>query len=408
MGFIRILASAAGDAIRSSFGDQWLDFLVPPTPLSDTAVVFPAVVQRTNAGRGENVRASENIISNGSTIVVPEGYGLLTFQDGAVTGFINEPGTYRYDNQDQNAKSVFSGGGILSATFATSWQRFKFGGQPGTQQLAFYVNLKEIPNNLFGTQGPIYWDDSYLGAQAGAITRGSYVLRVVDPILFIKTVVPVSYISPNAPILDLTQVENPVSSQLFNEVVGSLAGALSRYVNSPDREARITRIQSDSVGFAQSLSAEIESNYHWTEQRGLTVASATIISIEYDADTTALLSDVRRADALGGSRGDAFLKQSVARGVESAGETGGGTGLAMMGMGMGAMGNLVGASGSAPAASAPSAAPAAAAPATAAAPAEAAATADPAAQLAQYKKMLDDGLINDQDYEALKKKALGI
>src|SRR5690606_28497685 len=108
---------------------------------------------------------------------------------------------------------------------------------------------------------------------------------------------------------------------------------------------------------------------------------------EYDEDTTALLSDVRKADALGGRRGDAFLKQSVARGVESAGETGGGTGLAMMGMGMSAMGNLVGAGGGGT---------------------EAAAQADPAAQLAQYKKMLDDGLINEEDYEALKKKALGI
>ncbi len=387
MGFIKNLASAGVDALKSSFGDQWLDFLVPPTPISDTAVVFPAVIQRNNAGRGNNDYGSENIITRGSRIVVPEGYGLLTFQDGAVTGFINEPGAYTYDNQDQNSKSVFSGGGILSSTFQTSWERFKFAGQPGTQQLAFYVNLKEIPNNLFGTQGPIYWDDSYIGAQAGAVTRGSYVLKVVDPILFVKTLVPASYISANARVFDLTQVENPVSSQLFNEVVGSLAGAFSRYVNSPDREARITRIQSDSVGFAQSLSAEIESNYHWTEQRGLSISSATIISIEYDEDTTNLLSDVRKADALAGRRGDSFLKQSVARGVEAAGETGGGTGLAMMGMGMGAMGNLVGAAGTA------SAAPE---------------QVDPAAQLAQYKKMLDDGLINEEDYDALKKKALGL
>lgn len=386
MGFIKNLASAGVDALKSSFGDQWLDFLVPPTPISDTAVVFPAVIQRNNAGRGNNDYGSENIITRGSRIVVPEGYGLLTFQDGAVTGFINEPGAYTYDNEDQNSKSVFSGGGILSSTFQTSWERFKFAGQPGTQQLAFYVNLKEIPNNLFGTQGPIYWDDSYIGAQAGAVTRGSYVLKVVDPILFVKTLVPASYISANARVFDLTQVENPVSSQLFNEVVGSLAGAFSRYVNSPDREARITRIQSDSVGFAQSLSAEIESNYHWTEQRGLSISSATIISIEYDEDTTTLLSDVRKADALAGRRGDSFLKQSVARGVEAAGETGGGTGLAMMGMGMGAMGNLVGAG------------------AASAVPEQV----DVAAQLAQYKKMLDDGLINEDDFEALKKKALGL
>lgn len=55
------------------------------------------------------------------------------------------------------------------------------GGQPASQQLAFYVNLKEIPNNRFGTQSEIYWDGAYLGAQVGAVTRGSYSLRKRSP-----------------------------------------------------------------------------------------------------------------------------------------------------------------------------------------------------------------------------------
>jgi membrane protease subunit (stomatin/prohibitin family) len=389
MGFIQILVGGAVDSLKSSFADQWLDFLVPPSGISDTAVVFPAVTQATNAGRGQNTRASQNIISNGSVIVVPEGYGLLTFQDGAITAVIADPGAYRWDSQDQNSKSVFAGGGLFSATFKTSWERYKFGGQPGTQQLAFYVNLKEIPNNRFGTQGPIYWDDSYLNAQAGALTRGTYVLKVVDPVLFIKTLVPASYISANAPEFDITQDDNPVSEQLFNEVVGSLAGAFSRYVNDPTKGNRITKIQGDSVGFAQSLAGEVEANYKWTSGRGLTITQATIISIEYDKDTEALLSDVRKADALSGGRADTFLKQSVARGVQAAGESGGGgTGLAMMGMGMGAIGGLI--------------------PPTPAAGAAPAAPVDPAVQLVQYKKMLDDGLITQDDYDGLKKKALGL
>lgn len=391
MGFIQILAGAAGDAIKSTFGDQWLDFLVPPSSVSDTAVVFPAVVQRKNAGRGENTHGSDNIISNGSVIVVPEGYGVLTFQDGAVTAFIGEPGAYRYDNADQNSKSVFAGGGIFSSTLQTSWDRFKFGGQPGTQQLAFYVNVKEIPGSMFGTQSPIYWDDAYLNAQAGAITRGTYVLKVVDPILFVKTLVPASYISASGRVFDIAEDDNPVQNQLFSEVVGSLAGAFSRYVNDPSKGNRITKIQQDSVGFAQSLSAEVENNYKWTSGRGITITQATIVAIEYDADTTALLSDVKKADALSGGRADTFLKQSVARGIENAGESGGGGNLAMLGLGMGAMGNVLNtATPSAPAAPAAPAQP------------------DVATQLAQYKKMLDDGLINQEDFDALKKKTLGI
>ncbi len=396
MGFIQILVGTAKDAINSTFGDQYLDFVVPPDGLSDTAVVFPGVKQATNAGRGRNTHGSENIITNGSIVVVPEGYGLLTFENGAVTAVIGEPGAYRWDSADQQSKSVFSGGGFFSSTLKTSWERFKFGGQPGAQQLAIYVNLKEIPNNKFGTQGPIYWDDSYLNAQAGAVTRGTYVLKVVDPILFIKTLVPASYISAGGGVFDITEESNSVSEQLFSEVVGSLAGAFSRYVNDPDKEHRITRIQGDSVGFAKSLSDEVEKNYGWSEERGLTLTKATLISIEYDEDTTALLSDVRRADALSGGRADTFLKQSVARGIEAAGENGGGTGLAMMGVGMGAIGGVVPQTPSGVPGVGPNAAAAPAAP------------ADPAAQLAQYKQMLDDGLINQDDFDALKKKALGL
>jgi membrane protease subunit (stomatin/prohibitin family) len=393
MGFISISVGAAIDSLKSSFGDQFLDFLVPPSGISDTAIVFPAVTQKTNAGRGQNTRASENIITNGSVVVVPEGYGALTFQDGAVTAVIGEPGAYRWDSEDQNSKSVFSGGGIFSATLKTSWERFKFGGQPGSQQLVFYVNLKEIPNNKFGTQSAIYWDDSYINAQAGALTRGTYVLKVVDPILFVKTLVPVSYISKDAPEFDITQADNPVSEQLFNEVVGSLAGAFSRYTNDPSKEHRITKIQGDSVGFAQSLAGEVEANYKWTSGRGLTITQATIISIEYDKDTEALLSDVRKADALSGGRADTFLKQSVARGVQAAGESeGGGANLAVLGMGLNAVSGILPQTGGG-------------------APVQgggAAAAADPTVELAKFKKMLDDGLITQDDYDGLKKKTLGL
>lgn len=392
MGFIQIAVGAAWDSLKSTAGDQFLDFLVPPTGVSDTAVVFPAVTQKTNAGRGKNTHASDNIITNGSVVIVPEGYGLLTFQDGAITAVVGESGAFRWDSEDQNSKSVFSGGGIFSSTLKTSWERFKFGGQPGSQQLAFYVNLKEIPNNKFGTQSAIYWDDAYLNAQAGALTRGTYVLKIVDPILFVKALVPASYISAGAGEFDITENSNPVSEQLFSEVVGSLAGAFSRYVNDPNKEHRITRIQGDSVGFAKSLDEEVEKNYEWASKRGLVIESATLVSIEYDEDTTALLSDVRKADALSGGRSDTFLKQSVARGVEAAGsnEGGGGTGLAMMGMGMGAIGNLVPPSTAGVGAAAPTA------------------PADPAVQLAQYKKMLDDGLISQEDFDSLKKKVLGL
>lgn len=447
MGFIKAFSGALGGTLA----DQWKDFLMPPPALPPTAALFPGVPQGQNAGRGSNTKGSANIITNGSLIVVPEGYALVTFQDGELTGFIAEPGGYEYSSDNQNSKSMFAGDGLISPTVKTSWERFKFGGQPGAQQLVFYVNLKEIPNNRFGTQSEIYWDDAYLGAQVGAITRGSYTLNIVDPILFIKGFVPLTYYSYDAQIFDFTDMNNDAASQLFNEVVGSLAAAFSYYTNDPSKGNRIARIQGDAIGFAQSLSAAVEEGYQWTSARGITITKVAIQAIEYDEDTKALLSDVKKADALGGARGNSFMQQAAARGIQAAGENpggaGGGAGMAFLGMGMqsagGAMGGLQQPAappqypppayppqsqppqGPPPQGGAPQGAPpqgpppdpaAAQQPPAQQAPAEQPAQAapagggddDPVAKLAQYKSMLDQGLITQEDYDSAKAKVLGL
>lgn len=381
------LLKAAAGAVGGMLGDQWKDFYTVPDGLPPTAALFAAVPRGTNAGRGSNTSASSNIISNGSKILVPEGYGLLLFQDGRITGFAAEPGAYEWRSDDINSKSIFAGDGIVSPLITQSWERFKFGGIPGAQQAAFFVSLKELPENRFGTQSEIYWDDGFLNTQVGAMTRGSYTIKIVDPILFVKNFVPATYLQPGV-VFDFTDIDNPAASQLFNEVVSSLAPAFSLYTNDPGKGNRITRLQQDSLGFAQSLSQAVESAYQWKSDRGLVIVKTAIVSIEYDPNTRELLKTVQRADALAGSRGNSNLQASVAQGIQSAGETGGAAGVMGLGMATGMMGGI----GSLQQ------------PATPAANAED----DPVAKLKKAKEMLDLGLITQQDYDALKTKALGL
>ena len=382
MGLIQAVAGAVGGML----GDQWKDFYTVPAGLPSTAALFAAVPQGTNAGRGSNTSGSSNIITNGSKIVVPEGYGLLLFQDGKITGFVAEPGGYEWRSDDINSKSIFAGDGIVSPLIMQSWERFKFGGQPGSQQAAFYVSLKELPDNRFGTQSEIYWDDGFLNTQVGAVTRGSYTLKIVDPILFVKNFVPASYLQPGK-VFDFTDLDNAAAAQLFNEVVGSLAPAFSLYTNDPSKGNRITKLQQDSIGFAKSLSDAVENGYQWKSDRGLVIAKTAIVSIEYDANTKELLKTVQRADALSGARGNSNLQASVAQGIQSAGENGGAAGMMGIGMASGMMG--IGNMQQPVAPAAPAAD-------------------DPVAKLKKAKEMLDLGLITQQDYDALKAKALGL
>ncbi|MDP3425120.1 MAG: SPFH domain-containing protein [Burkholderiaceae bacterium] len=385
MGLIQAVVGSVGGALA----DQWKDFFTVPGGLPATAALFAAVPQGTNAGRGSNTKGSSNIITNGSKIVVPEGYGLLLFQAGAVTGFVAEPGGYEWRSDDLNSKSIFAGDGIVDSLVWQSWERFKFGGQPGSQQAAFFVSLKELPNNRFGTQSEIYWDDGFLNTQVGAVTRGSYTLKIVDPILFVKNFVPAAYLQPGQ-VFDFTDLDNAAAGQLFNEVVGSLAPAFSLYTNDPGKGNRITRLQQDSVGFAQSLSSAVESAYQWKADRGLAIVKTAIVSIEYDANTRELLTKVQRADALSGARGNSNLQASVASGIQSAGETGGAAGVMGLGMATGMLGGM----GSL---QQPVAPPAPAAP----------AAEDPLTKLKRAKEALDLGLITQADYDAVKAKVLG-
>ena len=405
MGFIKAFTGALG----GTFADQWQDFYGPRVGVPATAALFEAVPQGVNAGRGENTKGSENIISNGSKIIVPEGTALITMQDGAITGLIAEPGGFIYTSEDPNSQSMFAGDGIFGQTLKQTWERVKFGGQPGSQQLAFYVNLKEIPNNKFGTQSEIYWDDAFFGTQVGAVTRGTYTLKITDPLLFVKNFIPSQYLQPGAKAFDFADMDNDASTQLFNEVVSALAPAFSNYTNDPSKGKRIANIQGDQIGFAQSLSKAVEDAYQWKTARGLEIVKTAILAIEYDEDTKELMKDVKKADALSGARGNAFMQQAAARGIQAAGENGGGAGMAFMGMGMQAANGMVGGMQQAPTQSSYQPAfnqpqPPVEMPQPAAQPAQE----DPYAKLTQLKQLLDNGVITQADFDAAKAKLLGI
>ena len=396
MGFIKAFTGALG----GTFADQWKDFYVPRADVAGTAALFQAVPQSQNNGRGENYKGNENIISNGSKIVVPEGMALITLQDGQITGLIAEPGGFEFRSNDPASQSMFAGDGIFAQTIKSTWEKVKFGGQPGSQQLAFYVNLKEIPNNRFGTQSEIYWDDAFFGTQVGAITRGTYTLKIVDPLLFVKNFVPAKYLQPNAEVFDFADMDNDAGVQLFNEVVGSLSAAFSNYTNDPTKGNRMSKIQADQIGFAQSLSAAVEDGYRWKTDRGLEIVKTAILAIEYDEDTKELMKDVKKADALAGARGNSFMQQAVARGMQAAGENGGASGMAFMGMGVNAAGGVMGGmqQPNNPSTYNPGFG----------AQAQQPTQEDPTEKLLNAKKLLDAGAITQEDYDKLKAQILGI
>lgn len=408
MGFVK----AFSGALSGSLADQWKDFLTIPPHLPETVGFAPAQQSLANLSRSSNTKSSRNIITNGSKLLVPEGFALVTLENGAITGFVSEPGGYEWRSDSVNSQSFLAGNGIADSLFRQSWDRFKFGGIPGTSQLGFYVNLKELPNNRFGTKGAIYWDDEYLRTQAGAIAHGTYSLRITDPLLFIKSFLPANYYMGSGAIFDFAAMDNAAATQLFTEVVGSLAAAFAAYANEPGKHNRIANLQRDTLGFSQSLSQVVEDNFHWKRDRGLSIERAALISVQYDETTESLIHRIQQADALIGARGNSNLQASFAEGLKAAGSSpdGGALGMGFMGVGMQGVAGAFGAMqqpvettiGQANAASfnQPVDTPASSSLQLGAE--------DPYEHLTKLKDLLDKGIISSEEFQAAKARVLGL
>lgn len=418
MAFIQAFTGGIG----GSFADQWKDFYTVPHGLEAGVATCAAVRSGANRDRSSNDEGSSGVITNGSLILVPEGFALITLENGRITGYVDQPGGYQWSSGDVNSQSFFAGGTFSDSVVRQSWERFKFGGAPATSQVALFVNLKEIPNNRFGTQSQIYWDDAYLNTQVGAIARGTCTLRIADPILFVRNFLPAAFYSVPARRFDMHDFGNDAATQLFTELVGSLAAAFSLYTNDPAKRNRITSIQGDSVGFAQSLAAAVENAYRWRQDRGIEIVNASIMGIDYDEDTKQLISKVKQADALMGARGNANLQASFAEGLQAAGANpdGGALGMGFMGMGMQYAGGAVGAmqqpapgyipapGAGAAAGYAPAPGYGAVQPVPQAAPAQAAPAEDPYERLTKLKGLCDAGVISQAEFDAAKAKLLGL
>lgn len=208
------LIKALSEATSSALGDQFKEFVNCPT-ISKNVLIQRGLV---NHGKG-NKNPSEGVISNGSTIVVPQGMAMMIIENGEIKEFTAEPGTFYFDTGSE--PSIFTGGlgkGIID-TFKTIGKRFTYGGQTAKDQRVYYVNLLTITGNKFGSPQPKKITDEKYG-MLEVTFFGEYAFKVVDPILLVNSV-----IGANAE--DTVTYEEVVGSQLQSKFVEKLTQAIS-------------------------------------------------------------------------------------------------------------------------------------------------------------------------------------
>ncbi|MDR2063721.1 MAG: SPFH domain-containing protein [Candidatus Nomurabacteria bacterium] len=338
MGFIKAFTGALG----GQFANQWLDYIAPPADMRDHTLLARGVPIGQNAGRGENTKGGENIITNGSKILVPEGVAAVTVENGGITGVIAEAGGYTYTSENvPEAKSLFSGNGFLASTLGASFEQFKYGGQPGNQQFVFYVSLKDIAGLKYGTQNPIrYKDANYANTMLAVTSNGTYTIKVVDPVLLFKNLVPADIVSGQGrDKFDLGDGDGGVEESLFAGFVGSLAAALSAYTKGGKS---IDDIQGGTVEFAKAINEAVEANYQWGSRYGLIIVNVQPMGLDWDQPSVDLINKFNTGNLMQGGVGAAYAQTQIAEGVNAAGSNAGTAGMMGMGMGIGMMGGAAG------------------------------------------------------------------
>lgn len=183
------LIKAAFAAGTTTLADQWKEMFVCDSLSSETLMVRG---RKQIGSKSSNKYGNDNIITNGSGILVADGQCAMIVDQGEIVELCSESGYYTYDASTE--PTIFCGNlkkGIMD-TFETFKRRFTYGGDSGKDQRIYYFNVKELVDNKFGTPNPIMFRvvDNNLGLDLDVSIRcsGVYSFKIADPILFYKNV----------------------------------------------------------------------------------------------------------------------------------------------------------------------------------------------------------------------------
>ncbi|MDR2952251.1 MAG: SPFH domain-containing protein [Treponema sp.] len=319
MGLIKAIAGAVGGVMA----DQWLEFFVCESLDAD---VLAAKGQRRTGRRGSNKKGENNIISNGSGIVVNKGQAALIIDNGRIAEVCAEEGHYTYDQSSE--PSLFFGDldQNIVDTLKNIGERFKYGGSPGKDQRIYYFNTKEIMGNKYGTPAPIPYlvvdPNINLRLTISLRVNGEYSYHIINPVTF--------YANVTGNVEDVF-TRDKIDSQLKSEIITVLGPSLAKLGAGLEYHQIPAQTDKLAVILNEALTAK------WREGRGIEIANFGINCAATEEDenrikqlqsAASLRDPVMAAAALVNAQGDAMRTAAG----NAAGAMAGFMGMGMAGM----------------------------------------------------------------------------
>ena len=307
MGILKAFTNSVG----GTFADQWKE-LITVGSFDEHTVLMPGILKNTNNGRGQNVNGSEDVISNGSKIFVPENTAAFIFSQSGIENIITTPGGYEY--QDGEA-SIFNGDGVKKSIFKQVGDRIGYGGISATQKKIAFLNLREIRDIKFGTRGPQMYNDLFYGCDLEIYAYGSFTIKVVNAEKFIRNFVPanVTYYSFD---------DQNVRAQVLSDFIQSFIVAL----NSLSGEYRISQLPAHANEISVRISNDPLNAGSWNERFGFEIVHVSIENIEFSPESRELVNkyntnkmDLKAYEDISQKASNISAQQKIAEGVQTHG-----------------------------------------------------------------------------------------
>lgn len=326
MGLLRAGIGAMGGTLA----DQWKEFFYCDSLSAD---VIMTKGEKQIGGRSSNKKGNDNIISNGSGIAVSDGQCMLIVEQGKVVEVCSEPGEYTFDTSSE--PSIFTGnlGNAVRETFKVIGKRFTFGGDTAKDQRVYYINIKELVDNKFGTPNPIPLRvaDANIGLDIDVSVRASgvYSYKIVNPLLF--------YTNVAGNVKEEYRRED-IDAQLKTEFISALQPAFGRLSDLGLRPNQIIQHNTELETALNDVLSE-----KWGNLRGIDVVSVALGSVTLPEEDQELIKKAQHAGILRDpTMAAATLTEAQAAAMKAAAsnENGAVTGFMGMGMAMNAGANM--------------------------------------------------------------------
>ena len=280
MGVIDVAKSAGINSINDS---KYKEAVVLPEHVSsDALAVKGTLLTKDPDGVSRQNNQNTGLLTDGSVVIVPQGYVAILVNNGTFLGDVLEAGSHEWQAGD-NAWLLEKGG--LKGTWENFKHRFSFAGQVVTQQEIIFVRVQPIAGNKFGTQNAVEYFSERYQQLLNIRFYGLYDIKISDPVLFY-----VSSISQQIDEHKPFTIQDIAQGTLRQNISPKIAIAISKFTN--EYRVDIYSLNANQDAFNEIAKQEV--NKVWASLYGIEATNILLEDLSYDKES---LEIVRKLDS---------------------------------------------------------------------------------------------------------------